>query len=195
MNKRNDPLGFSIFDSSRTSVSIVDRDTFDLPLIYVNDAFCKLAGYARSNVLGRNCRFLQGDLERVEIVENMFLELKNGVKTSLCLRNMRANGEVFNNFVYLAPVDDLTNERRYFLGCQFEFSTPFEIEEIALDHRRLSEYLLRLDSMRRGSMKALFDSMQMRANAAEARLNSYFAHGRAKRLLNSNFQVKRELSN
>ena len=40
---------------------IADATVPDMPLVYVNPAFEQLTGYAAAEVLGRNCRFLQGE--------------------------------------------------------------------------------------------------------------------------------------
>ena len=42
------------------TICISDPTLPDCPIVYVNDAFKKTTGYARKEVLGRNCRFLQG---------------------------------------------------------------------------------------------------------------------------------------
>ncbi|MCA1752833.1 MAG: PAS domain-containing protein [Flavobacteriales bacterium] len=49
-------------DSSICGVTIADARLPDMPLIFINEAFETLTGYKTSEVLGRNCRFLQGDL-------------------------------------------------------------------------------------------------------------------------------------
>ncbi|OMQ14208.1 hypothetical protein A7K94_0218220, partial [Modestobacter sp. VKM Ac-2676] len=42
-----------------TGVTVVDLRLPDQPLVYVNPAFARLAGFPAEEVLGRNCRFLQ----------------------------------------------------------------------------------------------------------------------------------------
>ncbi len=46
--------------ATRLAIAITDPRRPDNPLVYVNDSFCALTGYARDEVIGRNCRFLQG---------------------------------------------------------------------------------------------------------------------------------------
>ena len=59
--------------SSSEGIIIVDPKLPDCPILYANDAFCRMTGYSRKEVLGRNCRFLQGPdsdmgtLERLRI--------------------------------------------------------------------------------------------------------------------------------
>ena len=46
--------------ATRMPMLITDSNLPDNPIIFANDAFCKLTGYARDEVINRNCRFLQG---------------------------------------------------------------------------------------------------------------------------------------
>ena len=41
-------------------ITIADPNLPDCPLMYVNEAFCRMTGYDQDEILGRNCRFLQG---------------------------------------------------------------------------------------------------------------------------------------
>lgn len=41
-------------------ITIADPNLPDCPLMYVNEAFCNMTGYTREEIIGRNCRFLQG---------------------------------------------------------------------------------------------------------------------------------------
>ncbi|HEX8374226.1 MAG TPA: PAS domain-containing protein, partial [Geminicoccaceae bacterium] len=49
-------------------VLICDRALPGIPIVFANDAFGRITGYAREEILGRNCRFLQGaGTDRAEI--------------------------------------------------------------------------------------------------------------------------------
>lgn len=61
-------------DASPVGISIADARRDDDPLIYVNDGFLEITGYPREEVLGRTCRFLQGDNTRDEPATFVVLE-------------------------------------------------------------------------------------------------------------------------
>ena len=50
----------SIGDEFSTSLTLVDLSAPDQPLVYVNAAFTRLTGYPEAEIIGKNCRFLQG---------------------------------------------------------------------------------------------------------------------------------------
>ena len=62
-----------ILDSCVNGVTLSDPDIEDSPLVYSNKAFEDMTGYAHDEVVGRNCRFLQGadrdqpELERLRV--------------------------------------------------------------------------------------------------------------------------------
>ena len=47
-------------ESTAEGVVIADCSKHDMPLIYVNNAFTEMTGYSYDDVVGKNCRFLQG---------------------------------------------------------------------------------------------------------------------------------------
>jgi PAS domain S-box-containing protein len=86
------------------AVSIVDVCAPDQPLVLVNDAFCRLTGYARAEVLGRNCRLLQhadSDPSAIALVRQA---IEAGQPVSAVLRNRRRDGSAFWNALRLVPL-------------------------------------------------------------------------------------------
>jgi diguanylate cyclase (GGDEF)-like protein/PAS domain S-box-containing protein len=96
-------------------------------IAHVNPAFERVTGYSAAEVLGRNCRFLQGeDTSQPEIaaLRALLREKKEGRVT---LRNYRKDGTLFYNELHIAPVrsskghvthyvgvlNDITETRRY----------------------------------------------------------------------------------
>lgn len=72
------PIGLlsRALDSATSGIVIADARLPDHPLIYVNAAFETITGYSRSDVLGRNCRFLQGGATDRETVA----EIRSGAR-------------------------------------------------------------------------------------------------------------------
>ncbi|WP_179106878.1 PAS domain-containing protein [Variovorax sp. KK3] len=105
---------------------ITDPRLPDNPIVFVNDAFCRLSGYERNEILGRNCRFLQGpgtDRDTVRKIREA-VEAKQAVQ--LDLRNYRKNGEPFWNRLLLGPVSGANGEVAYFFASQVDVTLERE---------------------------------------------------------------------
>ena len=98
------PIALEVLDAMDQAVCVADARAPDMPLIYVNAAFEATTGYPASDVLGRNCRFLQGpyrdEMELAEIRE----ALRESRHSRVVLRNVRADGTLFFNELSLSPV-------------------------------------------------------------------------------------------
>ncbi|WP_395137537.1 PAS domain S-box protein [Schlegelella aquatica] len=120
-------------------ISVVDAEAPDQPLVYVNPAFERLTGYSREEVLGRNCRILQG-LDRDQgALEPLRAALRQGRSTTVVLRNYRKDGTRFINEVHVAPVHAADGRITHFIGVQ----TDITERSVAADRLRLSEELYR----------------------------------------------------
>lgn len=99
-------------------IVIADARLPDMPLVYVNPAFEKVTGYPRTEVLGRNCRFLQGkDTDPGAIGEiRRALAERRGVVVELL--NYRRDGTPFWNRLTITPVHDPAGEVTHFIGVQ-----------------------------------------------------------------------------
>lgn len=99
-------------------IVIGDARRPDVPLIYVNPAFEALTGYTAPEVLGRNCRFLQGpgtDQGAVEVIRRALAERLGCVVELL---NYRKDGTPFWNRLSITPVADAAGEVTHFIGVQ-----------------------------------------------------------------------------
>lgn len=103
-------------------VAIADARQDDLPLVYVNDGFVELTGYCRDEVIGQNCRFLQGDETRDEPVAQMREAIAHEESVVVELRNYRKDGTMFWNRVTLSPVRNRGGEVTHYLGFQEDVS-------------------------------------------------------------------------
>jgi len=92
----------------------------DNPLVACNDAFLALTGYAREEVLGRNCRFLTGPDTEAELSGRLREAVLARTPTIVEILNYRKDGTRFRNAVMVAPVFDAAGEVEYFLGSQME---------------------------------------------------------------------------
>lgn len=81
------------------SFCVTDPSLPDNPLIFVSRGFCELTGYDYNEVVGRNCRFLQGKETKKEDVERIRYAIKEEKECSVNLLNHRKDGTTFINEV------------------------------------------------------------------------------------------------
>ena len=90
-------------------------------LLAVNDAFERLTGYGRSEIVGRDCRLLQGARSEATARKAMRDGLRDGLETCAVITNYRRDGTEFDNFVYLIPVFEGSGDTPVMtIGSQFE---------------------------------------------------------------------------
>ncbi len=95
----------------------------DQPLVYVNAAFERLSGYSAAQLLGRNCRILQGPETDLSTVAELGAKLRAGTDAQVTVLNYRPDGSTWYNELYLAPVVDDGGHLTHYIGIQ-EDVTP-----------------------------------------------------------------------
>ncbi|MBZ5600833.1 MAG: PAS domain-containing protein [Acidobacteriia bacterium] len=114
-------------------ITISDALAPDQPLVYVNPAFETLTGYHAADVLGRNCRFLQGagaDPAAVAEIRGAILERRPCVVELL---NMRKDGRTFWNRLSITPIHSADGAVTHFVGVQVDITHHKEIEQLKND--------------------------------------------------------------
>ncbi|NJN48133.1 MAG: PAS domain-containing protein [Candidatus Competibacteraceae bacterium] len=109
-------------------VIITDLHAPDHPIIYANPGFLRITGYDAAEVLGRNCRFLQGpDTDRAVVakVRATIVERRSCVVQIL---NYRKDGRPFWNALALSPIHDRNGEVTHFVGIQTDISEFKQLE-------------------------------------------------------------------
>jgi len=107
-------------DLAGTGFILTDPRLEDHPIVYVNQSFLEITGYTADEVLGRNCRFLQGrdtDTARVDELRRATRERR---PATVELRNYRKDGTPFWNEVHISPVRDARGEVVRFVGVQVD---------------------------------------------------------------------------
>jgi diguanylate cyclase (GGDEF)-like protein/PAS domain S-box-containing protein len=107
-----------VVESSTSGVVIADAQAGDYPIIYVNAAFERITGYHRRELLGRNCRFLQGDERDQAELDVIRHALRHERDCNVVLRNFRRDGSLFWNHLYLSPVRDERGLVTHYVGLQ-----------------------------------------------------------------------------
>ena len=106
------------FSMAANGVIIVDASQPDLPITYCNPAFEKTTGYPPEEILGRNCRFLQGTDRNQEGRHRLRAAISEGRSESVRLRNYRRDGSMFWADVAVSPVRDPDGKIRRLIGIQ-----------------------------------------------------------------------------
>ena len=117
-----DRLALRALQAVDAAVTIVDLQAPDQPLVFVNEAFCRLTGYTASQVLGRNCRFMQHpDTDSLALgVLREAIAKRAAVRT--VLRNRRRDGSEFWNALQLVPLARHGEQVTHFVGFQHDLS-------------------------------------------------------------------------
>lgn len=134
-------------EATRCGVTIADARRPGLPIIYCNPAFEALTGYSYNEVVGHNCRFLQGPDTDPGAIRQMRRALRSGEGCRVLLKNYRKDGQPFWNDLTISPVRDETGHLTHFIGVQTDVSARKQVEE-ALEKQVKRENLLRRISER-----------------------------------------------
>jgi PAS domain S-box-containing protein len=125
-------------ERTRMPMVITDPRQHDNPIVLANNAFLELTGYRSDEVLGRNCRFLQGDETDPPDVE----AIRRGLQRSadhfeVELLNYRKNGSSFWNQLHVSPVQDDAGELLYYFASQKDISARRRAQELEAAERLL----------------------------------------------------------
>ena len=125
LNGGADPFAAAV-RATRMPMIVTDPRQPDNPMVFVNDSFCRLTGYPREELLGRNCRFLQGPDTDPAAVAQIRQAVQDQVPIEIDIRNHRRNGELFWNRLLMAPVRDVTGQVAYFFASQVDVTLERE---------------------------------------------------------------------
>nr|AML78772.1 putative LOV domain-containing protein [Platyspermation crassifolium] len=126
---------------------VSDATKPDFPILYASAGFFKMTGYASKEVIGRNCRFMQGADTNPEDVAKIREALKQGSSYCGRLLNYKKDGTPFWNLLTISPIKDDTGKVLKFIGMQVEVSKHTEgSKEKALRPNGLPESLIRYDA-------------------------------------------------
>ncbi|PPD16946.1 MAG: AraC family transcriptional regulator [Methylocystis sp.] len=118
----------TIFDACVNGVTLADPDLEDSPIIYANRPFMRITGYELDEIIGRNCRFLQGDDRDQEGRLRLREAIRNREQIEVTLRNYRKDGALFHNKLNITPLFDADGRLLYFLGVQYDVSDQVQAE-------------------------------------------------------------------
>ena len=120
-------------EASVDGIVIADATDPDMPIVYCNSAFEYMTGYRSEDVLGRNCRFLQGDDRDQPALNEVRRAQLAGCATTVLLRNYRKDGVLFWNELSISPVHDDNGVLTHFIGISNDVTARIQAKE-ALYH-------------------------------------------------------------
>ena len=135
-----DDPDYSLVKALRTAQHnfiITDPTQSDNPIVYASQGFLDLTGYELKQVLGRNCRFLQGPQTDRTMVERIRHGVAQTEDTTVVLLNYRADGSTFWNQLYVAALRDGEDKVVNYLGVQCKVSKDYAAA--FLQHEALEE--------------------------------------------------------
>ncbi len=133
-----------VLDACVNGVTLADPDQEDAPIVYANEAFQRMTGYGRDEIIGHNCRFLQSDDRDQEERARLRDAIARREEIEVTLRNYRKDGSLFHNRLRVAPLRDAEGRTLYLLGIQFDVSAQVKAE---FDIRALNERLAALSDV------------------------------------------------
>ena len=117
-------------EASSSGISIADARAPGLPLVYVNPAFERMTGYRAADMIGSNCRVLQGPGTSKTAIDCIRSGLAAMREVHTSLLNYRKDGSSFWNDLYIAPVRNSNEEVTHFIGIQTDISDRVRQEEV-----------------------------------------------------------------
>jgi len=131
-------------DVAAEGVAIADARQPDRPLIYVNQGFERMTGYPVADVLGRNCRFLQGPETDAAAAAEIRSALAERRECLVEILNYRKDGTTFWNRLSITPLRDAAGEVTHFIGIQSDVTVRRQAEDGLRQAKQALEHDLRL---------------------------------------------------
>lgn len=128
-------------EQTRMALCISDPSQPDCPIVYSNEAFTRLTGYPREEIIGRNCRFLQGRGTRTESVRKLRAAVEAEEYVVVDILNYRKDGSAFWNAVHVGPIYGEDGELAYFFGSQWDITELLAARETIIQNDRVAEEL------------------------------------------------------
>jgi len=114
------PEAASILGSLQHTFVVADPTLPDCPLVFASDSFLRLTGYTREEILGQNCRFLQGEHSDKATVQQLRQAVEEGFPITTRLLNYKKSGEPFWNLLTMTPVKDSSGRVIKIIGVQMD---------------------------------------------------------------------------
>ncbi len=126
-------------ESSVTGIVIADFNALDMPIIYANPAFFELTGYSKKEIIGKNCRFLQGKETEQKGLVQLREAIKQKEECTVVIRNFRKDGTPFWNELSVSPILDKDMEVTHYIGIQNNITARVNAKKALLQAKEEAE--------------------------------------------------------
>uniref|UniRef100_B0T3W0 histidine kinase n=1 Tax=Caulobacter sp. (strain K31) TaxID=366602 RepID=B0T3W0_CAUSK len=133
---RKELASFAV-ERTRMPMVIADARHGDHPIVLANQAFLDLTGYGAEEVVGRNCRFLQGAGTSDAAIAKIRAAVAAGQECDVEILNYRKDGSDFWNQLHLSPVHDEAGQLLYIFASQRDVSDFRKVRDLEAAERRL----------------------------------------------------------
>ncbi|MHA7874217.1 PAS domain-containing protein [Roseivivax sp.] len=149
-------------ENSNVALAVSETDG-DMPLTMVNAAFCELTGYDPEDVVGRNCRLLQGpetsDDSRRALHDFVHDPAQDAGRFPVL--NYRKDGSSFHNYVFMTRLRDSRGAAHFILASQFDMTTALQRSQIRVNDAELHHALSDVEQIGREFGLAMVGSAQI----------------------------------
>ena len=126
---RHSEIFFAAVETTRMPMIVTDPNQPDNPILFVNKAFLAMTGYTSDELVGTNCRFLQGPETDKATVNEVREAVAAEREIAVEILNYRKNGSTFWNALFISPVRDKAGKLLYFFGSQLDVSRRRDAED------------------------------------------------------------------
>ncbi|MFG0852730.1 histidine kinase famiy protein [Pseudomonas sp. FYR_2] len=120
---------FAAVETTRMPMIVTDPNRDDNPIIFANRAFLEMTGYGLEEIIGRNCRFLQGPETDASIVDTLRDSIAQRVDIATEILNYRKDGSSFWNALFISPIFNERGDLVYYFASQLDVSRRRDAEE------------------------------------------------------------------
>nr|AML79483.1 putative LOV domain-containing protein [Typhonium blumei] len=121
----------------KQSFVLTDPHLPDMPIVYASDAFLSLTGYTRHEVLGRNCRFLNGSDTDLEALQQIRESIGAAKTCTVRLLNYKKDGSTFWNRLHISPVRNASGKIAFHVWVQMDEATKIDEQGLSPEMRQL----------------------------------------------------------
>jgi PAS domain S-box-containing protein len=136
LNERGN-IFFAAVEMTRMPMVVTDPRQPDNPIVFANGAFLDLSGYRPQDILGRNCRFLQGPGTDPATVAEVRRAIQEQRAVAVDLLNYKADGTPFWNALFLGPIFDQDGKLLYFFASQMDITERRQTQESYLQAQKM----------------------------------------------------------
>ncbi len=129
ISKEGHNIFFAAVQTTRMPMLVTDPHQPDNPIVFANRAFLEMTGYEADEIIGTNCRFLQGRETDQTLVAQVRSAIEERREIAVELVNYKKDGSAFWNALFISPVLNESGELTYFFASQLDVSRRRDAEE------------------------------------------------------------------